>query len=749
MISFRILPIHISLSDKTPRLGLASKLLLAIFQPDQLVMYASVVEAAWQLGRRLPAPVRAAMRQAYTQWENRHAAIAESNDVVDVVICHVEISASHGTGIVLSRLFEGRSDLVTILSRTYYGGKQSICPRATFVLPFRMTNRNAIFERVSKWLRKYRVRSILCVPYFETDLTLAIAAQAVSGAPLGIWIMDDNCLEKEGIRRESMAEAIERATALFAISPQLKQRYQQQFRKSLTVVPPLVPTSMVRSSPSPIPTTRRLLVIGNVWSDAMLERMSRAIEAAGLSVDWLLPNPKGEPRSLTPSALAGRGVQIKDGSDPDSVRESVTQATAVIIPGDPGDAGTHERALGEMSLPSRMPFILATAGTPMIVLARPGTVAGTFVEHFGVGRVVPYDGDALRAAVEELDRPEIQRTIRTRSAEVAEKFSFSGLGDFILDAILERGRRKENRFDAVLPEELSAPPASSTTDAPKADYDDLVASLCKGTTAGLRGEKSIPPPDPVWSRIDKIEGFFTRTNYLVWEAFLEFQKSSGISGNLFEIGTWHGRSAAALANRRGPKESLILCDLLLDRLRVRDNLAANGFDTSRIVTSCKKSSALGRSELEEYEKTIRWFHIDGDHSAEAVFSDLAIADRFLAEQGVIVLDDFFSPRYVSITLAAFSYLRSNPHSLKLLLVGDNKGYLCKPSCFNFYRSFLLRSLPAALRRCNEPLALHQSTGLFDTETLGLGHGFMHDRTFIGFDKSHDTFECVNEARTPY
>jgi hypothetical protein len=420
------------------------------------------------------------MRRAYVRWNSCDTLVA-GGESIDVVISHVEINFAHGTGVILSRLFEGRSDFVAIRSRTYYGGRQRISAREALVLPFGMTNRRKIFDRVSKWLRKYRVRSILCVPYCESDVTVAIAAQAVTGAPLGIWIMDDNCLVRnDGVPRELMAEAIDRATALFAISPELKRRYQSEFRKALTVVPPLVAASMVRTSASPIPTKRRLLVIGNVWSVGMLDRMSRVVEAAGLSVEWLSSNPRAAFGPLTPACLAERGIVISDGSDPDAVRQAVIRASAVIVPSDPGDAGAYETSLGATSLPSRMPFVLATAGTPMIVLARPATVAGAFVERLGVGRVVPYDGAALRAAVEDVERPEVQMKIRSRSAELAEKFSFAGVSDFIFDTILAGGRWSSDRFEALLPDRPIAnePFVNKPVSAQYAsDYGDLV-SLC-------------------------------------------------------------------------------------------------------------------------------------------------------------------------------------------------------------------------------------------------------------------------------
>lgn len=181
--------------------------------------------------------------------------------LVDVVISPNEISFAHGTGVLLSRLLDGRSDIVAIRSRTNYGGEQRLATRKIYVLPDGMSDRRGIFEQVSEWLAGYEVRSILCAPYFETDLMLAIAAQAVTGAPLGLWIMDDNCLETKGINRAVMAEAIERASALFAISNELKRRYQTEFRKAMAVLPPLVAPDMIRKEASPAAVGDKLVMI--------------------------------------------------------------------------------------------------------------------------------------------------------------------------------------------------------------------------------------------------------------------------------------------------------------------------------------------------------------------------------------------------------------------------------------------------------------------------------------------------------
>ncbi|MGL4637684.1 MAG: FkbM family methyltransferase [Beijerinckiaceae bacterium] len=377
---------------------------------------------------------------------------ASGNGVeVDLVISPNEISFAHGTGVLLSRLLENRTDLIAMRSLTTYGGQQRINAKAIFALPDGMTDRQAIFAQVLDWLKNYKVRSIICAPYFETDLKLAIAAQAITGAPLGLWIMDDNCIRNTGISREVMTEAIGRASALFAISPQLKNHYQNEFRRPIAVLPPLVAPGMVRDKASPPATSGQVIMIGNVWSTDWLDKTSRVVEAAGLKVKWYASNPDLWSGTLSRSTLAARGIEIVEAEDPEQLQQAVIGAVAVLIPSDAGSSGGHEAALGEMSLPTRMPFVLATAGTPMIVLGRPGTAAAAFVERFDVGRVIPYEGEALAKAVKSLATKEQQTAVRKRAAAVAGSFSFAGADEFVFSTIANSGRWPTDKFERLLP----------------------------------------------------------------------------------------------------------------------------------------------------------------------------------------------------------------------------------------------------------------------------------------------------------
>ena len=83
-------------------------------------------------------------------------------------------------------------------------------------------------------------------------------------------------------------------------------------------------------------------------------------------------------------------------------------------------------------------------------------------------------------------------------------------------------------------------------------------------------------------------------------------------------------------------------------------------------------------DLQAMHQTVRWFHIDGEHTGTAVYRELEFANRIVNNDGIVVIDDFFSPRYPANTTEVIRYLEKNPFHFRLLAVGFNKGYLCRP-----------------------------------------------------------------------
>lgn len=75
--------------------------------------------------------------------------------------------------------------------------------------------------------------------------------------------------------------------------------------------------------------------------------------------------------------------------------------------------------------------------------------------------------------------------------------------------------------------------------------------------------------------------------------------------------------------------------------------------------------------------------------------------------------------------------KNHPHSLRMILAADNKGYLCRPLQVGICREFCSKTAGTAHRH---RLGAQQGSLLFDCEALGLcGAWKGADHTFVGLD----------------
>jgi SAM-dependent methyltransferase len=189
-----------------------------------------------------------------------------------------------------------------------------------------------------------------------------------------------------------------------------------------------------------------------------------------------------------------------------------------------------------------------------------------------------------------------------------------------------------------------------------------------------------------------VEGWFFPIDALLFAIVDEIQKREAITGDLFEIGVHHGKTALFLARMAAPGESVGVCDVFdaqslnLDRSgegnrAVFDrHLREFGGSTPLRVFS-KLSSELTVSDT---TAGCRFFHIDGGHRPGDVMGDLETARRALCPDGIVAVDDVFNPNWPGVSEGFYRFVAENPDAFVPIAIGGNKVLLTSPSAAAAY-----------------------------------------------------------------
>jgi hypothetical protein len=130
---------------------------------------------------------------------------------------------------------------------------------------------------------------------------------------------------------------------------------------------------------------------------------------SGYQVDWYC-NTK-DPLFLTfdRADMERDGIRLQPPIPENRLPEVLQRYPFAVVPTDTldGRSAPAVQAIAELSLPSRIPTIVATSHLPVLVIGHPATSASRFVSRFEIGETVPYDHHAVGAALDRLTRPAI------------------------------------------------------------------------------------------------------------------------------------------------------------------------------------------------------------------------------------------------------------------------------------------------------------------------------------------------------
>jgi predicted O-methyltransferase YrrM len=203
-----------------------------------------------------------------------------------------------------------------------------------------------------------------------------------------------------------------------------------------------------------------------------------------------------------------------------------------------------------------------------------------------------------------------------------------------------------------------------------------------------------------------VRGMSSRFAACVSGALLRIQTEQGITGHIAEIGTFEGRFFIALAHALAPGERAIGIDhFSWPDAGVRDRFERSyrkyGPEPDRITILQGDSRQLAPRDLlgSRPEKLVRFFHIDGEHDADHLSKDFALAYRTLAPAGVICLDDMLHPGYPLLALTVHACLGGHP-DLRVFCVVDRedivaaaKFMICRAEHVSRYANALAAAFP--------------------------------------------------------
>lgn len=219
-----------------------------------------------------------------------------------------------------------------------------------------------------------------------------------------------------------------------------------------------------------------------------------------------------------------------------------------------------------------------------------------------------------------------------------------------------------------------------------------------------------PIPDPGHAAVaaylaegyETVVGMSSRFAAAICARLLRLQTEESVGGPIAEIGAFEGRFFIALAHALEPGEIALGIDIFSwpnpeVKARFEANCLKHGIGPERRVTIKGDAGTMAPADLLAHAggESLRFIHIDGEHSRAALLKDLALATACLKQGGLIVLDDMLHPGYPTLMVAVQDYLEANPDMVPLCvidretIVGATKFVLCQRAWFERYQARML------------------------------------------------------------
>lgn len=369
----------------------------------------------------------------------------------DVVITANEVNSRHGTGVLVQKFFSEASNVFSIRAHNHFNGEHSFGD-ISLLLSSKGLSRPDLYRTVLEAFGNSTAKRVVCIPFDADEVRTAIAVKDVFDIPLCTYIMDDNNVHSSGIPDSLMKELLKKSSLRLAISPELQQAYQQKYNIKFWILPPIVSSNLVLDHATTTPTDmKKGILVGNIWGQRWLDLLRQSIRDSGFTIDWYCNSAeKCSWLTFDRKELENEGIFLKDPLPEAELAVLLQQYSFALLPSGTLDEQDDNRSVAQLSLPTRVPFIMATSHTPIVVLGSEKTASGRFVKRFQIGTVSPYESSRFQEAVEMVTSAENQALMRQNARQIARDFSDDGILDWIWTS-LENGQPIDKRFEALMP----------------------------------------------------------------------------------------------------------------------------------------------------------------------------------------------------------------------------------------------------------------------------------------------------------
>ncbi|MGA2771777.1 MAG: hypothetical protein ABSG26_13270 [Bryobacteraceae bacterium] len=369
----------------------------------------------------------------------------------DAIVTHVEVCGCHGVGQLVQMMFDGEPNILSIRSANLYGGRQEF-GGFDLCISHEDKSRDAVFCRVLDAVGQTTVKRVLCIPYYADDVRTAIALKEIFGVPLCTYIMDDQNVCADGIPDDLMSELLAKSQLRLAISPEMSTVYGLKYGCRMWYMPALAPVGLVPSrlvAPPPEADARHGIIIGNIWGERWVELLRNTVRDSGVTLTWYC---NGEFRWLPcgKEDLIADSIMPRDPLFGEPLAQALRNTRFSVVPSGVLDESDDRRFIAQLSLPSRIPYMMAVSHIPMLVLGSRDTGAAHFVEQFGIGAVAGYEKEAFVEAVDYITRPEVNLEMRRKALALAGRFTDVGAAEWIWQS-LARGEPVDGRYEDLMP----------------------------------------------------------------------------------------------------------------------------------------------------------------------------------------------------------------------------------------------------------------------------------------------------------